>query len=187
MDNNVEKLGLDQIITLATQIGIKIGLETFEKEKQKHKATRFDRRLHNIKLLMKNYRPLKTHVKDCVYSTDTAKESAFCLLADLDSLELADEMYIESIQKSAERTAVILLHVDNMLNSYRYECERSKNTEALRQYKVIHLMYVDEDEPTCDTIADTLAIDRSTVYRDRDKALERLVPLFFGIEGMRIK
>lgn len=80
-------------------------------EREKERKSRQDRRLHNTRLLLKNYRLLKEHTKGAIFNASQAKERAVDILDGLNDYEMDDGLYIESIKKSQQRTLIILAHL----------------------------------------------------------------------------
>ena len=79
-------------------------------------------------------------------------------------------------------------HIDVMLDLYKLYCERSPKPEEMRAFRCIYDLYLDRDRiptPTPDEVADEQGIDVRTLYRDIDRASERLAALIFGIDGMK--
>lgn len=179
----MSKPNIDQLIKTATEIGIKVGMEYITKEKEQRRKSRFDRRLRNTRLLIKEYRKLKTHCQDAVYEI---KKNPVYILDEIDEFEYDDELYISSIKASTERTAIIIMHIEKMLAVYKHLCEMSKNPEEQRRYNIIRAMYIDDEKVSADEIAKGHFINRRTVYKDIDKALETLSALIFGIDGLKI-
>ena len=176
-----------EIIRIAAEAGAKAALETLEKEKKKTLAERHDRRLRNTKLLLRNYRMFKEHISSAVFeSTQIIKESAVDILSLM--WESNDtELFVESIKKSVERTKIIFTHINTMLDLYETYCMKSPKEEDWRRWRVTKSMYIDDDIMTADEIAKRENIDKRTVYRDIDVAVERLSALIFGIDGLKMK
>ncbi len=181
---NEKNYTVDEIIKIGTEVGIKAGMEYIRKEKEQRKKGRYDRRLRNTKLLLREYRTLKIHSKDAIYSTTRAK--AIDILDELDNFEYGDELYIESIKKSKERTAVIISHINQMMKIFKQICENSKNIEDARKYKVIHSQFIAEEEITVEELAQQLNVHPRTVYKDIDNAVKTISSLMFGIDGLKM-
>lgn len=175
-----EKMSLEKIIEIATQVGLRTALETIHREKRENLKQRYDRRLRNTKLLLQHYREFVTHADNYI----CAKSNIHEVLDEIED-ENNEELYIESISKSAQRTAIILAHIRKMLCIYYAMCQNSLKDEDIRRYNVIKHLYI-EDEKTVDQLAYDLHIDRSTVYRDRDEAVKTLSCMIFGIDGIKI-
>jgi hypothetical protein len=176
---------MDEVIKLGTEIGIQTGMEYIRKEKEKRRLSRHDRRLRNTKLLLREYRKLYIHCRDSIEKGKTTI-NAVDILDELDVFEYSDDLYIESIKKSKERTAVIIEHIKKMMSIYRYMSNKSKKPEELRRYNIICKMYTSSVEATVEELSAEFHIDNRTVYKDVDKAVETLAALIFGIDGLKV-
>lgn len=179
-----------KVIETAMRRGIEAGtraaLNHIEDERQKARKGRADRRLHNTRLLLKNYRLFKRHAEGAIYNVRQAQESAIDILDGLDDYSFNDGLYIESIKQSQQRTLIILSHIEQMLRFYRIDCEQNGNEEDIRRYKVVMATYIDEPKKSALEIAGTFGIERRTVYKDIDAAIKPLTMLFFGIDSIKI-
>lgn len=173
----------------AIEQGITAGIEAAQKsidaEKQRARQGRQDKRLHNTRLLLKNYRLLRRHAEGAVYNARQAKERAIDILDGIEDV-LDDHTYIESIKQSQQRTLVILEHIDEMLNFYRLYCEQN-SPEAVRQYKAVMAAYIEEPKKSVTEICVTLSVNRRTYYRDLGMAIKPLTTLFFGIDSLHLR
>ena len=162
-------------------------IDRFTEEEAKLTKAHFNRRRANTKMLLRNYRSLKEHSESAIYEAAQA-ERDFELAEILDMMGAGKRggIKVESIRESAARTALIIEHVDRMLEAYRISCERSRKPEDMRRYRVIHGLYISAVPETAEDIAENECIDRSTVYRDIDAAVERLSAMLFGIDGLHI-
>ena len=165
------------------QLGIQAAMEYLENERKAAKRKRYDRRLHNTRLLLKNYRLFKKHAEGAVYSSRQAKENAVDILDGLDENMLSDNAYVEGIKKSQQRTVIILHHIDEMLKYYKVICEQSGRPEELRRYRVIMAMYIDPVRLSQEQIAEREGIECRTIYKDISNAVKPLSALIFGIDG----
>lgn len=154
-------------------------------ELTRNRKERHDKRLRNTKLLLRNYRMLKQHVEAAVYDTAKAAEDT-----DEDFYEIMnafgnERQYIECIRKSVRRTKVIMTHIDSMLKVFRIYCDQSGKLEPPRHYRVIKALYLDDEPAGAQEVADSENIDKRTVYKDVDAAVDVLTPLFFGVDGIK--
>lgn len=160
---------------------IKIAVQASKEYDKDHSKSRHDRRLRNTKLLLENYNLLQDHCKNAVYD----KEQIINLRAvdALDSFDACDnEAYIESIKKSTVRTKIILTHIDEMLELYKFYCEKSNRREDARRYRVLKAVYFEERR--IQDVTDAEKIDERTYYRDLRVSREKLSALIFGIDGL---
>lgn len=169
------------------RLGIKAAMDYLAEERAKSKKSRYDRRLHNTRLLLKNYRLFKQHAAGAIFNAKQVKESAVDILDGLDDTMITDHAYVEGIKKSQQRTVVILHHVDEMLRFYKISCEQSQKPEDMRRYRVIFSMYIDDRKLTAQQIAEKECVDDRTIYKDISAAVKPLSALIFGIDGTNME
>jgi len=184
---NITSKVMEQAIQQGVEAGVKAGAEYIEAEKRKVRQGRYGRRLHNTRLLLKNYRLFKEHAEGAISSGRQAnRENAIDILDELDRYNYNDSLYIESIKRSQERTAIILRHIDKMLQYYKIDCDQNGTPEDRRRYEIIMATYIVEPKEHPQAIADRFNIERRTLYKDISIAMKPLTALIFGIDGLRI-
>ena len=183
---------MDIAIEKGVAAGVKAAADRMEEERKKDRKGRYDRRLHNTRLLLKSYRVLKHQALDAIHTgaqaNDAISENAVDILDDLDKLGLRtvdDRLYIESIKRSQQRTRIIIEHIDEMLRYWRIDCEQSGKEEALRRYRIIMDTYISDDQMTAEALAQREHIEKRTVYKDIKAAMRPLSALIFGIDGIK--
>ena len=183
---------LDIAIEKGVAAGVKAATDRIEEERKKERKGRCDRRLHNTRLLLKNYRVLKHHALDAVHTgaraNEVISENAVDILDDLESMgfrKVDDRLYIESIKRSQQRTRIIIEHIDEMLRYWRIDCEQSGREEALRRYRIVVDTYISDDQMTAEELAQREHIEKRTVYKDIKAAMRPLSALIFGIDGIK--
>lgn len=122
----------------------------------------FDSRYHDVNLLMKSYRKLKTHYANI--SAETLEVSVICSMR--------------------RKTGLMMSHVDKMITAYEAMSKNAENPEERRRWEALYLRYIGEERLGIDVIADRLDIDRRTFYRDLNRAMEDMAVLLFGIEAI---
>lgn len=122
----------------------------------------YDARYQDVKLLMKNYRRLKTYY---------AKVSP-------------ETLEVDSIFAMRRKTGLMMSHVDNMLAAYRAMCKEALTPDEVRRWDALYLRYICNEQLSIDAIARRLNIDRRTFFRDISLAMEDLAVLLFGIEAL---
>lgn len=143
---------------------------------------RFNNNLHNTKLLLKNYSTFQEHCENAQFTAKSLiDDDLMDLLIDKSGI---DDVYIKSILKTKERTAIMLNHIKRVIDYYEYLGESNCDEAHTRRSKVLKLMYIDKHK--ADKIAKMLDVDKRTVWRDRDKAIEEISPLLFGIDGVKM-
>lgn len=183
---------LDIAIEKGVAAGVKAATDRIEEERKKERKGRYDRRLHNTRLLLKNYRVLKHHALDAVHTgaraNEVISENAVDILDDLESMgfrKVDDRLYIESIKRSQQRTRIIIEHIDEMLRYWRIDCEQSGKGEALRRYRIIYDTYISDTQTPAEELAQREHIEKRTVYKDIKAAMRPLSALIFGIDGIK--
>lgn len=171
------------VVRIAAEAGAKAALERWEKEKEKAVAEKKDRRLHNTRILLQNYRRFREHAANAVFEVGQLDESVFDILDLMQRHE--SNMFVDSIKKSVARTVMLVDHIDTMLGLYRVYCENSSKPEDARRWRVIHGKYIAEHEKTVLDLAEQENVADRTIRRDIEEACEHLAALFFGIDGIR--
>lgn len=178
---------LKEIYEQAATIGAKEALKTFEQERKKEYAGRADRRLRNTKLLLRNYHMLKEHAANSVFKRTQMEESALDILESMMSM-YDTEVIIESIKRSATRTAVIISHIETMFRLYEAYCDKAPNRELeTRRYEVVWDMYMADVTLSAKEIADKQHMSKDNVYADLRTATEKLSALIFGVDGLKVR
>ena len=177
---------LKEIYENAAAIGAKEALKMFEQERKKEHGKRADRRLRNTKLLLRNYHMMKEHAENSVFGRTQMEESAIDILESMMSM-YDNEVIIESIKRSATRTAVIVSHIETMFELYEAYCGNSTNREIeMRRYEVVWDMYMADNTLSAKEIANKQNISTRNVYEDIKVATERLSALIFGVDGLKV-
>ena len=178
---------LKDIYEKAAAIGANEALKTFRQEQEKEYSRRADRRLRNTKLLLRNYHMLKEHAENSVFGRTQMEESALDILESMMSM-YDNEVIIESIKRSATRTAVIVSHIETMFGLYAAYCDKSPNRDIeMRRYEVLWDMYMAEDTLSAKEVAEKQHVSKDTVYTDIRMATEKLTALIFGVDGLNVQ
>lgn len=173
---------LNRMMGDAAKIGAVTALEKLEEEKDKKRKETSRKKLHNTGLLMKDYRILKAHASQAVFEAAHMEESAADILISMMSLK-DDNMIVESIKKSAERTAIMMAHIDAMLDLYKKWCSSSELN--LRRYDILYQMYIADQTMTVAELADYYHISKESVYASKNVAIKQLSSLLFGIDALK--
>lgn len=152
-------------------------------ESEKSRKSQYDKRLRNTKLLLKNYRELVAHSQNAVFEASrTNDDDLYDILDAMGGMN--GRIYVNSIKASAIRTSLIISHVNEMLKIYQILCERSGVPEDMRRFRVINALYIQENPKTREQIAEEENVDKRTIFRDVNVAVEKLTSLIFGIDGL---
>lgn len=156
------KINIDETINKA----VKEAIKEYDKEKE---LSQRDKRLHNTRLLMRNYNILKDHI-------DNVSDD---LKVDVDTEE--DEVWISSITRTKLRTMKMMAYVDSGLGllekQFKENCEEYK-------YKAFELYYI--DKKTNEEIQELLNCGKNSPKKWSDSVTERLSVLLWGIDALGI-
>lgn len=179
---------LRKIYQHAAEIGANEAIKTVDSERKKEVGRRADKRLHNTTLLLQNFKMLKSHVENSVFSRDQLEEeNPMEILEELMNVR-KDRMIVESIQRSAVRTAIIVEHVESMISLYRIYCEQALDSELeTRRFNIMWDSYLADQKLRPDEMSEKYGITKSSVYACRRVATQRLSALIFGIDALTMR
>lgn len=172
---------------IGAEVGAKTALDTLKSEQEKARRTWKDRRLRNTKLLLKQYRTMRLGCMNSVYDAAQAAGDAddINIEALMSHLDEAD-FRVESTFRTAGRTYILVRHMDRMLDLYAYICDKAEREDYKRHYRTIMGLYIEGDAPTTvEAIAAAEHVDKRTVYKDIDAAVEILSTLLYGVDGLQ--
>lgn len=166
-------------LKLITEIASQQAIKAHKEDEKKRQEAKHDRRLHNIKLLLKNYRALVLH---CEKLKDDLEELEDTSIQDLDIEEINLES-IESIKKSKTKSIAMVYFIQGKIEAYKRSCSDSE----LKYYRVLEKKYITPEKHTIQDIAEIENIDYRTVHRYLKRAVEELPVIFFGIDAIKFK
>lgn len=132
-----------------------------------------DKRLHNTRLLMKNYTALKNHIEN--------------VNEDIEEFEIEVEMgskdniWIMSIARSKIRTAKMVGYVESAIDIIK---EKFENNLELEKFKAFEMHYI--DKKTNEEIQEALNCGKNSPKRWSDLIIEELNVLLWGIDALGI-
>lgn len=170
-----------ETIELAARTASKVAIETFERAREQYAEEFVDRRRNNTKLLLRHYRALKAHAENAVFEAET-EETTYEILEDM--MMGRDTVTVESIKRSAARTAAIVKHIDTMLDIYRVVCAQSSSETAARKWDAIESVYLSEQPVTVKEVAARYGVVPQVIYDDINDAANSIGALMFGIDGI---
>jgi len=165
----------------ASQTAAVVAIEQYKQEQIQKEKQKYDRRLRNVKLLLRNYRSFVKHAADV--RDDIVKLDHKLAMDELDT----DEFAIESIKQSKKRTLALIKFIDRMLNVYKEMCEEAPSEEEARRYNTIYHLYLSPEKKTYAEVSEFQFLTERTVYNDAKKAYEDLTVLIFGVDGLRFQ
>lgn len=179
----LSKEDLQELMEKAAVAGAKAGIDRYEAELKDRQKKYRDKRYHNTKLLLRNYRMLQINAENSVFGRSQMEESAADILDNMMNM-YNDEVIVESIKTSATRTAIIVSHVKTMIRMYQICCEQSGNEIDKRRYDIIYGLYISDPKITRKELMDKWNISSDTTYTDEKIAIEWLSALIFGVDGL---
>lgn len=180
---NEKALEPSEIIKLAAAEGARAALDKYKQEQQKELSKINDKRLHNIRMLLENYRDFKQCSENATYNVEQAEDSIDFLDLMWDPYNRSD-LEVESIKVSAVKTTIMVAHIDGMLKTL--EKLSSHNEMDMRKYNILFDRYIADVPLSINKIAKKYNIERRTVYYDIDTAVARMAKLIFGIDYVLI-
>lgn len=170
---------------IASKEAAEKAIAAVENEHRKYRSERFRKQYANTRLLLQHYRSLNSHYINAVWESKDDEPDEFIDIMELMSGRgCSDAVIVDTIKQSSEKTRIIMSHVNKMLEVYRSQCENSKYTEDMRHWRVIKGLYLAQKRLSADDIAEIEKINRRTVYKDVDAAVEALTMLLFGVDGV---
>ncbi|WP_217588759.1 hypothetical protein [Lentibacillus saliphilus] len=166
-------------IKIITETASREAIRAYKDDENKRNKIKHDMRLRNIKLLLKHYRALVLH---CEKLEDDLLKFEDTSIQDLDIVEINFES-IESIKKSKTKSLAMVYFVRGKMEAYKRSC----SIDELGYFRVLEMKYLTSKKYTIQEIADKERIDRATVYRYLEKAVEQLPVIFFGIEAIKFE
>lgn len=134
-----------------------------------------DKRLHNTRLLMKNYNNLKEHI-------NSESENIEIKVNFDDDVEIkSDYIWLESVVRSKARTAKMMQYVDEKINFLE---NKYNDKEEYEKFEAFKLFYI--DEMTNEEIQDELFCGKNSVKKWRDLIINELSVLLWGIDAIGI-
>jgi hypothetical protein len=85
---------------------------------------------------------------------------------------------------SGEDAQGIVTHFERVLDLYKEHCDHSKCAEDARRFRILFWAYIASAPKTLREIARGEVVNMSTVSRDIDRAIDCLMVLFFGVDGV---
>ena len=125
-----------------------------------------------------NYRGLLAYSESAIFEASQCDEDVYDILSLMSGKPSEQELYVESIKKSAGRTKLIIEHIKKAISDYEDFCVRTGRAEEMRRVRTIRRLSIAD-------IAKDEVVDVSTVYKDIKEAEKRLTPRLFGIDGIR--
>ena len=169
---------IEKITRLATEVATKTYYELAQQEN-----AQLGRKLrHNTIKLLKHYSQLQSYVDNAITDSTQAEDIWLNELL-IDMFDDKSIVKVNTIVKSKEKTALMMRHVNNMLDIYAEKCsgKQFKYCECMRRY------YIDGE--TLEEIAESFPEkpDVRTIKRYIARGIEELSVLLWGVIGLNTK
>lgn len=160
-------------------------INELEKRKKQKADEHRDYRLHNTKMLLKNYRKFVGFLDTADFKIEEIEEA--------ETREWFRNMYnpsnnsdqvVSSIKTAAVKTRIMVEHVKTVLKAYHEYCEGIGTEITRRRYEAVYGMYISPKPMTKEEIAKKWFVDGRTVQRDLVIAEQEISSLMFGIDFM---
>ena len=160
---------IDAMIQQAALAGAQVASDAMMVGQRKSEKEKIDRRLHNTDLLLRNYRTLKASYENAVYKSKEGEVTE--VLEDIMTMK-DDKVIVESIKTSAKRTAIMVQHIDKMLDVYRIYCSKLSEKDK-RRYKIIKALYISKTPMTIAEISKKFSVSKVSIrrYQNCERAL----------------
>jgi len=162
----------EQELRLVSEIASKNAVDTIKKLERQDSNEKKDRRLHNTRALLRNYRSLKKHCEKSVQKLNKISDEDVSFL-------FTANITLESVKQSTARTRLILLQVDTMLAIFKKICRENGEEE---KFDMLISCYVDHI-PIAD-LADKYRLSGRSVQRYVHQGIKTLSILLFGVDSL---
>ncbi|MFR9071562.1 MAG: hypothetical protein ACLVIU_14460 [Paraclostridium sp.] len=137
-----------------------------------------DRRFHNTKLLMENYKNLKEHVNGIKEGINLKYEfrdgeNLLCVKSEY--------LWLESLARSKARTIEMMEYVDSKIKYLIYEWENKNQYEVIDSFVMFYI-----ENKTDEDVRQKYNCGQNTPKRWRDKILKELSILLWGIDAIQM-
>lgn len=134
-----------------------------------------DKRLHNTRLLMRNYNNLKEHIN--------SKDDKVEIIVNIDN-EVdfkSDYVWLESVVRSKTRTAKMMKYVDDKI---KYLEQKYKEKKEYEKFRAFELSFI--EEMTNEEIQEELNCSKNIPKKWTDIVVKELSILLWGIDAIGI-
>ncbi|WP_195948135.1 hypothetical protein [Paraclostridium bifermentans] len=183
MENRAKELAADVIKKALRQVTEEDLIKNMAKKVAKEALFEIankgkNRRLHNTKLLMKNYNVLKEHMKG---NGENIKVE-FKSIDEENPYMKVEFMWLESIARSKARTANLLKYIDDKLDYLEKKFIENKEHE---KYKTFEMFFI--QEMTSEDIQEIMNCGKNSPKIWCDKVIKELSVLLWGIDALHIE
>ncbi|MDD2955787.1 MAG: hypothetical protein PHD67_05660 [Oscillospiraceae bacterium] len=134
----------------------------------------------DVRILLRNYRLFNAFAEGNTHEHgESDRQTAALILCRQSQPCFGNTVTEESTRRNKQRTAAICDFINEAVQRYKAECMASPEAEEKRRYRVVNEYYIDEKRLTIDRICSIEQIERRTVYRDIQHAVNRISFLLF--------
>lgn len=154
-----------------------------EKRKKQKSDEQRDYRLHNTKMLLRNYRRFVGFLDTADFKIDEIEEAETreWFRNMYDPSNRSDQIVL-SIKSAAIKTRVIVEHIKTVIKAYKEYCDAVGTDISRRRYGVIYGKYISPTPMAKEDLAKKWFVDGRTVQRDLKAAEHEISSLMFGID-----
>lgn len=166
----MEKLNQEQLSVITAEV-----IKNLDREKTKQVAEEKDYRLRNTQILLHEYPKLKAHA--------VSQPEQFI---DEDEYEMVTGVKISDheLAKYNVKTKHLMEYVDTIIDAYRSVCLGGDVADK-RRWQIIYDSYLADKRVGMKALTLKWKVDKSTISRERSKAIQDLSVMLFGVAGLR--
>ena len=146
-------------------------IDKYRKEESKDNKRKLDMRLHNTKLLLRNFKSLQKVANLRQQEIDESDDNL-----DIRELMMKEDL-IESIKSSKKKTITMVGYCERMLKAYEMDGEM--------KYNILYDTYI--NKLTIDQLMEKYNYSKTRIYELRNEAIEEFSVCMFGVDGINFK
>lgn len=182
-----------ELRTKKQEFAIEVAREAIKLYKAEEEKKKKNKALYNVNLLLEHYLELQTFCESAVSKEDpfALDELTGKIYKILDEVEGA-EVEVKSIEKSKQRTLMMIDRIDIALVLLKQKCQDDKSPTAMDKYTVIDMLHLDpnlqqlEWSDRLGTVALELDKSEATIRRWRADMVKQLGIFIFGVDGLKL-
>lgn len=157
-----------------------------EQAKAEKKRAKEEDKVKKTKKMLSSYRRIKATLSDEAEFTEEEQiELRWKFIQDLmgNAKETVSksERTIQDEEKRRQEDLYCIYRIEKATEMYREECEKSGSDEAMRRYRELSMMYLEEKQYSVKEISEVENISDKTVYKDLWMACEIVAVYLLGI------
>lgn len=165
----MEKLNQEQMQVITNEV-----IKSLNREKRKRVSTEKDYRLRNTQILIREYPKLKAHAKSQPEKFVNDDEYEMLTGVKIEDHELA---------KYHVKTEHLMEYVDLIIDAYKHFCLGGDESDQ-RRWWLLYDSYLSDSRLGMKEQTQKWCVDKSTISRERTKAIQDLSVMLFGVAGL---